>query len=110
MSNTIGEFVISVFVKVSHLSTAPSQDVTSLGWFIGVFVSCVFVKVSHLSTAPSQDVTSLGWFIGVFVSCAPSQDVTSLGWFMLTLCLLREHLVNISYFAGYNSLLIAVFS
>ena len=43
----------SVFAKVSHLSAAPSQDASSLGWFIPYQLSSVFAKVSHLSAAHS---------------------------------------------------------
>ena len=64
-----------VFVKVSHLSAAPSWDGTSFDWFVFVMshvfdwfvfiMSRVFVKVSHLSAAPSRNGTSFDWFVFV---------------------------------------------
>ena len=93
------KLVTCPFVKVSHFSTAPSQDGTSFGCvycchmclsrchtfrqhpvkmahlsagsFVCIVVSHVFVKVSHLSAAPSQDGTSFGWLISVYccVTC-----------------------------------------
>ena len=92
-----------MFVKVSHLSAAPSEDVTSFDWFMfvmsrvcqgvptlrqhpvkmahlltGSCSSChVCVKVSHLLAAPSQDGTSFDWFM--FVMSRVCQGVPRCG-------------------------------
>ena len=60
-------FYVACVVKVTHLSAAPSQDLSSLDRFILLCRMCC--QGDPPSAAPSPDVTSLDWFILSFVTC-----------------------------------------